>query len=290
MPGGEPVSSRGEGAPAWVLGTVVLVALVLVVLAVVFLAEFVFESSTPNDAVTAPPTSGAAVTASPTSGAMTIDTDMTLLANHNGRIIIAANNVSLDCAGYTIFGEGEQTSPPGISISDRSGVTVKNCNLANFNDGFRVTNSQNNTFIDNTVSQVRQGFTFHNADGNILSGNMVIDASDWFGYGLFDGSDRNQISGNTATGVTGVGFMIGGGTGNTFDRNNSSDNSGNGFGANPPATGNIYTANIANNNTQNGFEDQTTGGRGDFGTDNTYVDNVCTGNAGSRPGGVCSRA
>ncbi len=68
MPGGEPVGSRGEGAPAWVLGTVVLAALILVVLAVVFLAEFVFESSTPDDAVTA----------SPTSGAMAIDTDTTL--------------------------------------------------------------------------------------------------------------------------------------------------------------------------------------------------------------------
>ena len=197
-----------------------------------------------------------------------------------------ADNVTLDCAGYTLTGPGRDDGLPGINLFLRSGVVVKNCVIRDFNDGVRFVQSHNNVFADNSVSHVRQGFNLLGSDANTLTGNSVTDASDFFGYGLFDGSDNNALHKNTATGVTGVGFIVWGGNGNAFTENDSSNNSGNGFGANPPGTaGNIFEQNTASSNTGWAMVDQTSGGTGDVGTDNTYLKNECVGP--SSPAALC---
>ena len=124
------------------------------------------------------------------------------------------------------------------------------------------------------TSAVRQGFTLQGSDHNRLLRNSVVGASDWFAYGLFGGSDNNEIRHNSASATSGIGFMIQGANKILFVSNVASGNYGNGFGANPPATGNVYTA---NNNTNHDFEDNTSSGHGDFGTDNHYSNNTCDG-------------
>ena len=220
-----------------------------------------------------------------TSETRTIVTDTVLTADHDGEIVIGADGVTLDCAGHAITGPGFWSPSPGVLVDRRVNITVKGCTVSGFNDGFRVQHSDNNTFSANKVSNVRQGFTLHDSEDNTLTGNSVIGASDWFGYGLFDGSNRNELRENTATAVSGVGFMIHGAHNNVLIDNYSSNNWGNGFGANPPATGNTYTANRAHDNTNHAFGDNTTGRTGDMGTDNIYIDNVCTGT--SHPNGIC---
>ncbi len=71
---------------------------------------------------------------------------------------IGADNIVLDCAGHTIKGTGVVESN-GVRVSDRSGVTVKNCNVVNFFDGFRLNFSDANILADNTAQgSVRIGF------------------------------------------------------------------------------------------------------------------------------------
>lgn len=289
MPDIEPVESDDAGVAIWtvVAGAVVAVSLLSVPAWFLIREVMTVEIGAPQGAASS--NDGQGVVAA--DGTMTILVDTVLAADHNGDIVIGANNVMLDCAGHTIAGPGRLSVLHGINVSQKSGVTVKNCFIEEFNAGFLINQSDGNTFTNNTVSHVRTGFTLFGSDNNTITRNIVSDATDWFGYGLLDGSDENVLSENTATSVSGVAFMSWGANGNSFRDNEASNNTGNGFGANDPQTaGNTYTGNIANDNTGRGIEDNTTGGSGDGGTANTYDGNVCEGNAGggSHPRGLCS--
>jgi parallel beta-helix repeat protein len=227
-----------------------------------------------------------------TTGTLTVTESTTLIQNHKGNIVIAADNITLDCAGHTLIGPGRTFGFTGIDINQRTGVTVRNCVVQDFSSGIVVRQSDGNTFTANSITRVDRGFWLDGSDGNTLTNNSVIDAIDWFGYGVFDGSDGNELRGNTATGVKGVGFIVWASSNNVLTDNVASK-SGNGFGANEVGTvGNVFTGNTSNDNTGWGIEDQTPlfgGGTGDAGTDNNYSNNSCSGNGAgpSSPPGLC---
>ena len=290
MPDIKPVESDDTGVAIWTVVAVAVVAVSLLSVPAWYLIREVMTVAIGAPEGTASDGNGQ-VPAVATVGTMTILVDTVLAADHDGDIVIGADNVILDCAGHTITGPGQPQALHGINVFQRSGVTVKNCFIMEFNAGFLINQSDGNTFTNNTVSHVRTGFTLFGSDNNTISRNIVSDATDWFGYGLLDGSDENVLSENTATSISGVEFMSWGANRNSFRNNEASNNSGNGFGANDPnTTGNTYTDNIANDNTGRGIEDNTTGGSGDAGTANTYMGNICEGNAGggSHPGDLCS--
>lgn len=290
MPDIKPVESDDTGVAIWTVVAVAVVAVSLLSVPAWYLIREVMTVAIGAPEGTASSGDGQ-VPATATVGTMTILVDTVLAADHDGEIVIGADNVRLDCAGHTITGPGRLQALHGINVFQRSGVTVKNCFIMEFNAGFLINQSDGNTFTNNTVSHVRTGFTLFGSDNNTISRNIVSDATDWFGYGLFDGSDENVLSENTATSISGVGFMSWGANRNSFRDNKASNNSGNGFGSNDPnTTANTYTDNIANDNTGRGIEDNTTGGSGDGGTANIYMGNVCEGNAGggSHPGDLCS--
>lgn len=228
-----------------------------------------------------------------TSGTMTVSTDTTLTEDHDGRIVIDADGVTLDCAGHTITGPGRLAGLTGIELFQRTAVTVQDCVLLDFNAGFDIGESDGNAFTNNSVSHVHHGFNLVGSDNNTLTGNSVTDATDWFGYGIFHGSDANELHANSATGVKGVGFIVWAASNNLLADNDASNNFGSGFGANETGTvGNTFSGNTANSNTLWGIEDVTPlfgGGTGDAGTDNNYSNNVCVLNrvGGSSPAGLC---
>ena len=63
-----------------------------------------------------------------TSGTLVIASNTTLTEDHDGNIVIEADNVTLDCVGHTITGPGDN----GIFFQFRTGVTVKNCRVTGF--------------------------------------------------------------------------------------------------------------------------------------------------------------
>jgi parallel beta-helix repeat protein len=163
-----------------------------------------------------------------TDGDLEISVDTTLSEDHNGSIFIKADNVTLDCAGHLVSGEGLDPSASGIFLQSRTGVTVQNCVVDDFNSGFVVDFSSANSLVDNTVTNVRQGFTLSGSTDNRLEGNEVTGAYDYFAYGIISGSHRTTLIENTARSGA-VGFLIEGTNDHIIERNMSVDTGGNGF-------------------------------------------------------------
>ena len=65
-------------------------------------------------------------------GTLTLAADTTLFSDHHGGIVIDADDITLDCAGFSIIGSG---SGDGILLQGRTGVSVENCNVAGFTNG-----------------------------------------------------------------------------------------------------------------------------------------------------------
>src|SRR6202521_291340 len=88
---------------------------------------------------------GVAAVAAPgvhaSSGTLAVTTTTTLTADQQGSISIAADAVTLDCAGHRVAGPGFA----GIYISGQTGVTVKNCHVSGFQFGLFLDSASLNT-------------------------------------------------------------------------------------------------------------------------------------------------
>ena len=71
-------------------------------------------------------------TATATSGTLRITEDTTLGADHFGQIVIAADDVTLSCAGHAVRGPGSGPPYHGIVLDGTTGVTVRNCRVERF--------------------------------------------------------------------------------------------------------------------------------------------------------------
>ena len=141
-----------------------------------------------------------------------------------GGLTIGANNVTLDCAGHTLSGNGSNI---GVTVANGlSGVTVKNCTITGFNKGVTVDTSTNFSLLDNTITiqaasgsaglYIQGANTGMLADGNYFEGSGVVYAPGATGtdYGLgiegqgneyigvdegevaFDPNEANDLDGN----------------------------------------------------------------------------------------------
>ena len=66
---------------------------------------------------------------SATMGQLIITTDTTLTENHFGNLIIGADNITLDCAGFSVDGTGLGIGN-GIALSGRQGVAGGDCSYS----------------------------------------------------------------------------------------------------------------------------------------------------------------
>lgn len=146
-----------------------------------------------------------------------ITTDATLSQNigpcsGNG-LVIGADGIVLDRAGYTISSTGTGTNI-GILINGKARVIVRNCQVSGFAHGFYFSDSSNNTLTGNTANNnTRDGFRLYGSSGNTLSGNTADNNTQ---YGYYDGS-------------------TGSGTAGTADFYSGNECSGNGAGGSSPS-------------------------------------------------------
>ena len=68
---------------------------------------------------------------------------------NNANIIINSSDVVLDCDGATLNGNG---SGYGIYLENKSNVTIRNCNVINYEYGIYLDSSSNNSIINNTAN------------------------------------------------------------------------------------------------------------------------------------------
>ena len=204
----------------------------------------------------------------------TLDANMTCGGVSSHAINIGADNITLDCGGFTLTGD---LSPDNIGVDNvgYDGVTVKNCNVTNFETGIHFGSGANNAIItDNTANANSTGFHIQNGSSYTVTGNTtnssIVLPGNAGGYGMFitDLSDSN-IADNIASSNTYDGIKLSSGlgnntiTGNTtnFDRfgialdgisnntltNNTTDSNIYGIiisgGANNTLTGNIANSN-----------------------------------------------
>ena len=123
---------------------------------------------------------GTGVNLTVTSACTSVNGNMTLSENveSNGTCFtIIANNVTFDCAGYTITGNNTGS---GIFATGRTGLEVKNCIIRNFSKDIYTTDGSNNGWFHNntltdggTVTFDGGGFYLQNSVGNNVTNNSV---------------------------------------------------------------------------------------------------------------------
>lgn len=128
------------------------------------------------------------------SAPMRITKDTTLPPNGQYRqaVIIAADNITLDCKGSTFTGDGTGV---GILIEGRTGVRVRNCKVHGFDVGMYVVSGKNFAFENNDVS------------GSYVDDNYPIEDLKPIPHGgmIINGVQDSRVQGNIANGnVAGI--------------------------------------------------------------------------------------
>lgn len=144
------------------------------------------------------------------SGTLIITSDTTLTEDHFGSVVIAADNVTLDCAGFRIAGPGE--SGNGVTFPGTNAATVKNCTVTGFDGGFNIQGSDNVLTNNRVVDIAGNGFIIGTPPGGVaVEGNTLrqnVTRGGVHGFWLVDTSG-NRLRTNTATGSD-VGIQVNG--------------------------------------------------------------------------------
>jgi nitrous oxidase accessory protein len=130
--------------------------------------------------------------------AFNVSQDTSLDKDYNEPFVITANNVTLECAGHTIRGNGNGN---GLTLTNIQRATVRNCRITNFNRG---------VLLDGTTDSVFEGNEVNNNRG---SGMCNAGAE---GFHLQRGSNRNLFARNTVHDNSRDGFDLDFSDGNAF--------------------------------------------------------------------------
>jgi len=208
------------------------------------------------------------------SGTMTITSNTTLTEDHHGSIVIEANNVTLDCAGWTVIGTNDSD---GIVIDGHSGVSVRNCVVQQFVYGIVVRNSSASLLEYNEVRWNRlSGIDVCCGSVNVIvRQNTMHENGLDTGYSGIDveyGSSDVVVSGNTSWGNGGNGFYTYQSSNLVFDNNDAFSNS-RGFDLDLEVTDSTFSNNRAVNNSGDGVSVV-------LSDDNRFIANEVSGNGG----------
>ncbi len=146
-------------------------------------------------------------------------------ALHATCISFGANNLFLDCAGFSMTGIANTGT--GVFSESRSNVTVRNCNINSFRNGINTTITSYGFFTNNTIH--------NNAEWGIRmtlgSSFSLINDSQYFSNGVGGiyitglNSQNNSIANNNITNNTAFGIFFNNTHHNTIAYNNITNNS-----------------------------------------------------------------
>ncbi len=107
--------------------------------------------------------------------------------------LVVVGGVTLDCAGYGVFGK---SSSDGIRV-EGDGVRVRNCRVQGFNSGLRVKSGSGHRLTDNILTGNRRGIIVDGgASASTLDKNLIEGSRD-IGIELRDGTVGIEITRNT---------------------------------------------------------------------------------------------
>lgn len=114
-----------------------------------------------------------------------------LTGNVNGAIVVEADNIAINGAGYTIQGPGEWSGTTGVDLSGRTNVTLANTQVTNFSYGIMLDNSNYNSIIGNQLTRSLGAAVYiYSGSGNNISGNYMENSGY---YSVCDESNGNNI-------------------------------------------------------------------------------------------------
>ncbi len=148
-------------------------------------------------------------------------------------IVVTADNITLDLAGFTVFGEQTPMEQVGILLDDVTGVTVKNGTVTGFDAGVSIEGGGGNTVTGITATRnvndmiepvdpftiipagqttpptpqqrhdinlvtcvYGDGITTSDSDNNVITNNVVTENGPYSGISLVGDSDNNVVSKN----------------------------------------------------------------------------------------------
>jgi parallel beta-helix repeat protein len=201
----------------------------------------------------------------------------------NNGIVIGANNITLDLNGHTVAGSANPGDQAGVALVGRSGVTVKNGTVRNFDVGVVIEGGSGNTVQGvNAVGNISfetvprrggDGIAILSSRNNRIVNNSAVNNGPYSGIGIY--SDVDSAHPRATTGVS-SGNVVDGNLvqGNIQARtpNNVVNNDNIGIRLEPGNTGNL----IVNNRVEgNGLDGITLFVRNTF---TTVRNNAVTGN------------
>jgi len=148
----------------------------------------------------------------------------------------------------------------GSGSSARAGGELKNVLVKNMYGtgsgasgvGIRLSNSSNNTLIDNKLQAngyiglyITSSSSHNSFTGNVMQGNTS--------YGVYLNSNNNTLSSNTVQGNTNAGIYVSGASNNTLSANTVSGNGANGIRVTGASASNTITGNTISSNTTEGI-------------------------------------
>jgi len=180
---------------------------------------------------------------------VTFDADLDCSGVGGNGLEIGADNITLDCNGFTITGDG--SSGYGINVSGYSGIKIQNCTITSFGNGIFFAFSSHNNLTNNTINDnAAYGIWMQNSTSNIINGNTINNNGQdgIFFYYLSNNNNltNNTFNGNTVHGVNANvavnsilvnntangnqhGIQIGGGQSNTLINNTADSNTDSGI-------------------------------------------------------------
>jgi parallel beta-helix repeat protein len=110
----------------------------------------------------------------------------------NSTITVQRDNIVIDGRGFTIS-TPDVRSHTGITISDRSNVTIKNVCINQFGVGILLFNSSNNIVTGNRINSTICVYLLMFSSHNQITGNRMLGD----GYGVKGDGSFNNVTGNT---------------------------------------------------------------------------------------------
>ena len=126
-------------------------------------------------------------------------------ADVNDSIVVQANNIIIDGAGFTLQGPGGMSGTTAIALTGRENVTIQNMKITNFYRGIVLSGASNNNIYSNEITEITTNaiWIYDSSNQNDISDNNI--KNNYEGITLNNASDnsihRNNIN-NPLNGIT----------------------------------------------------------------------------------------
>ncbi|MCX6767206.1 MAG: right-handed parallel beta-helix repeat-containing protein, partial [Candidatus Micrarchaeota archaeon] len=171
----------------------------------------------------------------------------------------AADNVTIDCKGFSITGDDVTSSTYGVSFPDRYNVTVKNCNISDYYTGIYLWSATSSTITNNSISScfstngdgINAAGSYHTAYNITITYNNITSNA---GMGIRITSTYANVSYNNISFNGGRAIDADNAPNSTFSYNTLDFNSHFGIRLSGDAFWSVISNNVVNNTAGSGLE------------------------------------